>query len=168
MDDLKERAEEFLDRNKDGEINVDDFHALQRKEKILVVGVLALGVIVIASLVLDLTGAVTNKKKDKPAEPVVTDEPAEEPAKPEVPVVSLSEETITRIAAGVASRVQSADPEQVADHQTRIEALEGDVKSLKASMEDVEADLDAMEAYAEELLKKQAPPKKRKRFLGIF
>ena len=165
VEELKDKAEEFLDRNKDGKINAEDFHALEKKEKAVFIVVSALAVIVVATLVADLVGAISGAKEKKP-------KPAEEPATveetvPEIQQVSLTDDTVAKIAEGVAARVQGADPETVADNVSRIEALESSVGALREDVERVRKDIATLNSYADELLR-EPPKKKRKKFLGIF
>lgn len=163
LDELMDRAQELLDRNNDGKVNVDDFNTLEKKQKIVAGAVALLVVLIVINIIGSVFGAFSGGDKDDKA-PVTPVEAVEAPAVPEpsdVPettVIELSGATIQALADAVAAKV-NADIPDTSDLTERTETLEQEIERLNNAVNNHDVHLQQLQKVVD---------KKRKKFLGIF
>jgi cytoskeletal protein RodZ len=159
LEELKDKAENLLDRNKDGKIDKADFDALQKNQKIVVVAVAAMLILITLNVLGSIFGAF---KSDEPRKsPVKVEKPADVPEVPEAPkasVIELSDGTIQALADAVAARVSSKQP-QAQELEKRTLTLEQDIERLTQAVNNHDVHLQQLQKEVDN---------KRKRFLGVF
>jgi hypothetical protein len=163
MEELKDKALEHLDRNNDGKVDIEDFKVLEKKQKVMVIAVAVVALLVLLNITATVLGALFGGDEASAAPVEVVEAPADPEPGPviESPGVTLSDASVIEIANAVAEAVE--DPAGNALRDQRIVYLKEATDELRADMERLRTEVDAMKAPKP--VAKPAPPKKKPGFL---